>query len=321
VRNRAERDTRFPRVSEALASFDSVVAIPLAARGRVIGSLSMHRVESEPLTEDALQFMQLLAFQTAQALERVMLYEAELAARVKADDANRAKSEFLAAMSHELRTPLNAIGGYAELIDMGVRGPVTQQQHDDLRRITASQQHLLSIINDILNFSRVDAGKIDFYFASICVADILESVAHMIEPQAAARGLTLIVDDCPRDLAVWADKPKVDQILLNLLSNAVKFTSAGEVRLSCRVDDERRVTIEVSDSGMGIAPDQIDRIFEPFVQVGRSLTNTREGAGLGLAISRELARGMHGDITAQSAIGTGSTFRLTLPLSSGSSAD
>jgi PAS domain S-box-containing protein len=230
-----------------------------------------------------------------------------------ADEANRAKGEFLAAMSHELRTPLNAIGGYTDLLVMGVRGSVTQEQVDDLQRIKRSQQHLLGIINDILNFSRMEAGQITYEYSAVPLSSVIESVGHMIEPQAAAKDLKLVVQSCPPNVVAWADKSKVEQILLNLLANAVKFTNEGAVTLNCGRHDGQSVEITVSDTGVGIPSDQLERIFEPFVQVGRSLSGGHQGTGLGLAISRDMARAMGGDISVSSEIGKGSQFRLTLP--------
>ena len=231
------------------------------------------------------------------------------------DEANRAKSEFLAAMSHELRTPLNAIGGYTDLLSMGIRGPVTQEQLDDLTRIKRSQQHLLGIINAILNFSRMEAGQITYEYSAVPLSDVIENVGHMIEPQVLTKNLELGgVGECPPDAVAWADKSKVEQILLNLLSNAVKFTNEGAITIECAQHDQERVGITVKDTGVGIPSDQLERIFEPFVQVGRSLTHghQHQGTGLGLAISRDLARGMGGDIVVSSELGKGSQFRLTL---------
>jgi len=231
----------------------------------------------------------------------------------EAEAANRAKSQFLAAMSHELRTPLNAIGGYAELMELGLSGPVTAQQREQLERIRRSQQHLLGIINDILNFSRVEAGQLTYDVRPVPLHEVVDSVVHMIAPQARAKGLRLDVPACGPALVALADPAKVEQILLNLLSNAVKFTEpGGMVRLSCSgVAD--RVALAVRDTGSGIPADQLEEIFEPFVQVGRTLTSMREGTGLGLAISRDLARAMQGDITVASTVGEGSTFTLSLP--------
>jgi PAS domain S-box-containing protein len=227
--------------------------------------------------------------------------------------ANRAKAQFLAAMSHELRTPLNAIGGYAELLELGLRGPVTEGQREDLARIRRSQQHLLSVINDILNFSRIEAGQLTYDFGQVRVYEVIDSVMHMVAPQARAKGLAFDRMACPPDVVAWADRAKLEQVLLNLVSNAVKFTPrGGTVSIGCS-DSSEGVTLTVRDTGIGIPADQLAAIFEPFVQVGRSLTNPGEGAGLGLAISRDLARAMRGDITVESTLGVGSTFTVTLP--------
>ncbi|HUQ98969.1 MAG TPA: PAS domain-containing sensor histidine kinase [Gemmatimonadaceae bacterium] len=229
------------------------------------------------------------------------------------DEANRAKSDFLAAMSHELRTPLNAIGGYTELLAMGVRGPVNKEQVEDLQRIKRSQQHLLGIINDILNFSRIEAGQATYDLTAVPLADVIDGVSQMILPQAVGKGLKLEVRECPSTVVAWADKSRVEQILLNLLSNALKFTQEGSVTVDCDWQHPQRVAITVTDTGVGIPVDEIERIFEPFVQVGRSLTQPHEGTGLGLAISRDLARAMGGDILVTSVVEHGSQFRLILP--------
>jgi signal transduction histidine kinase len=230
-----------------------------------------------------------------------------------AEVANRAKSEFLAAMSHELRTPLNAIGGYAELMQLGLGGPITDEQRSYLARIRTSQQHLLGIISDLLNYSRIESGQVTYDLVTIPVSDLVDKVLPLLEPQAAAKGITLDRPACPDDLAVVGDRPKADQIMLNLLSNAVKFTpNGGHVTVVC-ADAGDNVTIAVRDTGPGIPVENQAEIFEPFVQLGRSLTSTHEGTGLGLAISRDLSRAMNGDVTVESVVGKGSTFTLTLP--------
>jgi PAS domain S-box-containing protein len=234
--------------------------------------------------------------------------------RQRADEANRAKSQFLASMSHELRTPLNAIGGYTDLLSMELSGPLTALQLEQLRRIKRSQEHLLGIINDILNFSRIEAGQLTYELGPVAIHKVVDSVAAMILPQARSKGVTLDFRDCDERIVAWADRPKVEQIVLNLVSNAVKFTDAGgKITVSCKDEVEGSVRIRVHDTGSGIPQDQLDAIFEPFVQVGRTLTSHREGAGLGLAISRDLARAMGGDLTVTSKLGVGSEFTLSLP--------
>ena len=237
-------------------------------------------------------------------------------ARAEAVAANTAKSDFLAAMSHELRTPLNAIAGHAQLMDMGVHGPVTEAQHNALERIVRSEQHLLSLINDVLNFAKMEAGRIEYNVKDLSLAEIVSAVKPMIEPQLDSMGLRYETR-VPEDIRVMGDAEKLRQILLNLLSNAIKFTERGG-RIT--VDTPRRldmpegvVWLRVTDTGIGIPRDKQDMIFDPFVQVHRNLTSTTEGTGLGLAISRDLARGMDGDLRVRSMEGMGSMFTLSLP--------
>jgi PAS domain S-box-containing protein len=234
--------------------------------------------------------------------------------RAEADAANKVKAEFLAAMSHELRTPLNAISGYAQLMQLGLSGPLTGEQHEQLARIQSSQQHLLGIINDILNFSRLEAGGLVYDVKKVPISAAASFVLTMIAPQAEKKGLNIRIGDCPADLSAMADRPKLEQIILNLFSNAVKFTEpGGKIELSCAADGNN-VRVLVKDTGVGVATDQQEMIFAPFAQVGRSLASPMEGTGLGLAISRDLARAMGGDLTIESAVDEGSTFILTLPL-------
>jgi PAS domain S-box-containing protein len=257
-----------------------------------------------------------------QAIElEARTHEAEDARRV-ATEANRGKSEFLAAMSHELRTPLNAIGGYADLLTMGLSGSVTTQQIEQLTRIKRSQEYLLGLINDLLNFSRIEAGQISYDLGPVPLNEVIDGVLLLVGPQLDAKALRLEVIAAPAGVIARADRARVEQIVLNLLSNALKFTdTGGEITVMCEMLDGDRVATRVRDTGCGISEHHLQIIFEPFVQVGRSLTSTGQGTGLGLAISRDLARGMNGDITVESTVDVGSTFTLTLPSMGSEAAD
>jgi PAS domain S-box-containing protein len=242
-----------------------------------------------------------------EASERALADARRVAA---AETANRTKSEFLAAMSHELRTPLNAIGGYAELLTMGLGGPVSGDQTEYLERIRRSQQHLLGIINDILNFSRIEAGQVLYEIEKVPVAEVVGAVVPMIIPQAEAKGLK-VEQRTKASIKVKADRGKLEQVLLNLLSNATKFTNEGSIEIST-FEEGDRAGIRVRDTGIGVPADKLNSIFEPFVQVGRSLTTPHEGTGLGLAISRDLTKAMGGELLVESELGKGTTFSISL---------
>ena len=303
--------------------FCSYMVVPLKARAKLLGAVTFISAnDRQRYTPKDLLFAEDLAGRAAMAVDNARLYqeaqeakEEAVAAVARAALADRAKTDFLATMSHELRTPLNAIAGYAELLELGMRGPITDQQREAIARIRRSEQHLLGIVNDILMFAKTETGRVPLTLESTAISVALDSVRFLIEPLLAANEIRLTQDDCAEQLAVVADRDRLNQILVNLLSNAVKFSSrGGEVRISCTVK-EHLVAIHVADDGHGIAADKLEEIFEPFVQLSSGLTRTAEGSGLGLAISRELARLMGGDVTVQSELGKGSTFTLTLPMS------
>jgi PAS domain S-box-containing protein len=229
------------------------------------------------------------------------------------ETASRTKTEFLTAMSHELRTPINATMGYADLLLMEIGGGLSEQQREYVARVRGSQEHLLAIINDLLNYGRIEAGQLHYEIGPAPLRELVDKVFPMVQPQAVAKGLTLSMHPCPSGLLVQVDRIKAEQIILNLLSNAVKFTPAGgHVSVGCVLAGGiGRIMVE--DDGPGIPVEKHEAIFAPFVQLGRSLTSGHEGTGLGLAISRDLARAMNGDITVESAPGKGSRFTLALP--------
>jgi PAS domain S-box-containing protein len=293
--------------------FKSAIVVPLATASKVLGAITVVSAESgRKYTEDDLGFLSELARRAALAVENSRLHKAEQDARRAAEAANEAKTQFLAVMSHELRTPLNAIGGYAELLLMGIRGALSEDQRADLERIQRSQRNLLSLINDILNYAKLEGGHVEFIMGPVPLHSLLADLESLITPQLRARNLTYDYTACDANLTVWGDAEKVRQILLNLLSNAIKFTEpGGTIAIACS-DKDDMVSIVVRDTGVGIPADRLSSVFEPFVQLERRLTSNHEGTGLGLAISRDLARGLGGELTARSELGVGSEFELRL---------
>jgi signal transduction histidine kinase len=233
--------------------------------------------------------------------------------RAAADAANRTKSEFLAAMSHELRTPLNAIAGYTDLLDTGVYGGLDERQRGALERIRRNQHHLLALINNVLNFSRLEAGRIDLDIRPVPIEETVRDLHVLIEPQLRTQQLDYEFAGCDAGEAALGDREKIEQILLNLITNAIKFTPpGGRITITCDAAGDT-VAITVRDTGRGVPADRLAAIFEPFIQIDAVHTRESGGVGLGLSISRDLARLMDGDVTAASRVGEGSTFTLTLP--------
>ena len=318
----------------------SYLAVPVLARsGEVIGGLFFGHGQPNVFTDRAERLVVGVASWASVAMDNARLYTTvrrELEARQRseaaaerareaADAANRAKAEFLAAMSHELRTPLNAIAGYAQLMEIGVPEPLSATHREYLGRIQRSQNHLLRLINQVLSYARLEAGRVEYDLREVTGNEMLELIEPFVRPQVTAKSLVYkcVFPDSP--LRVRTDPEKVVQILINLVSNAVKFTHpGGRVTLSAaqaegrslttdRPGHENAVVFRVADTGMGIPAERLEDIFEPFVQVDGTLTREEGGAGLGLSISRDLARGMGGELTVVSTLGQGSVFSLVLP--------
>jgi len=324
------------RILRALG-LGSLLVVPLIAHGRLRGAITfVNPIGAAPYTSDDVVLAEDLAARCANLLDGARRYDDGRLARIGADTArddaelaNEAKGTALTSMSHELRTPLNAILGYTELLTLGMKGPVSADQTEALSRIRRAGMHLLGLINDVLRVARLRESQASFLITDVPVSEVLDAAGYMVAPLAVAQRLELARVPCPSTLSMHADRDKVLQILLNLLANAIRFTApGGRVILAATPVDRRRtesapplapptaalpVKLSVSDTGRGIAPEQLQAIFEPFVQVGARLAGKDEGTGLGLAISRDLARGMGGDLTVESRLGVGSIFTLTVP--------
>jgi signal transduction histidine kinase len=310
----AEWEERYPRIAPIIGAvhLSAYAGLPLTFGGRVLGVVSFNFPEARTFTSDQRGMLLAFAAQCAQALERARLFSAEQRARMDAESATRAKSDFLAVMSHELRTPLTSILGYEELLADGISGPVTDLQRQQLSRIEASALHLLGLIDELLTLSRLETGHETVQLGAVHVAGLLDAAATLVAPLAAARRLTVTIEPCPSDLTVVTDVVKLRQVLVNLLSNAVKFTERGTVTLGARIEADSLV-LDVRDTGIGIAAEHLERIFEPFWQIEQHSTRRAGGTGLGLSVSRRLTQLLGGTITVESTVGKGSVFRVRVP--------
>jgi len=278
------------------------------------GTYRWHLVRADPMRDSGGRIVQWFGC-TADIEDQKRLESALDDALADAQRANKSKADFLAMMSHELRTPLNAIAGYTQLMIDGIPTPATDAQQNFLRRIIKSQQHLLGLIDAVLTQAKIEAGKISYRITDVMAHEILEVIDPLTAPQRAAKKLTYDCEGCDGKLQFRADREKVVQILLNVLSNAAKFTPpGGSITVSTSKPSDRVGAFSVRDTGIGMSEEQLRIVFEPFVQFDSTLARESTGTGLGMPISRELARGMGGDLVATSEPGVGSTFTLSLPL-------
>jgi signal transduction histidine kinase len=295
------------------AGLRALLALPLLRETHLVGALAVLRRTPGQFPPETVGLLRAFATQSAIAIQNARLFlEIEAKGR-QLEVASQHKSQFLANMSHELRTPLNAILGYTELIGDGIYGEVPQRMREVLERVNASGRHLLGLINDILDLSKIEAGQLRLVLGDYAMADVVQSVAASAEPLAAAKSLELAVSMAPDLPAGRGDGRRLTQVLLNLVGNAIKFTDAGRVSLTAEVAGEAFV-VSVTDTGPGIAPGEQERIFEEFQQAETTIRRAKGGTGLGLAISRRIVEMHGGRLWVESTVGEGSTFTFTVPI-------
>jgi signal transduction histidine kinase len=292
---------------------ETMMVAPLVAGNRTVGTLSVYRdITAGAFSQTDLDFLVGLGRQAAIAIENSRLFDEAQSARAAAEQANRAKSTFLANMSHELRTPLNAIIGFTRIVRRKAEGALPEKQTDNLDKVLSSAEHLLSLINTVLDIAKIEAGRMDVQASNFDISALADLCANTATPLLKPN-VRLLKDVDPSLGLVHSDQDKIKQVVLNLLSNAAKFTHEGKIVLKMRRKGENLV-VNVADSGIGISEDALGRIFEEFQQADTSTTRQYGGTGLGLAISRNLARLLGGDLSAASEVGKGSTFTLTVPI-------
>jgi PAS domain S-box-containing protein len=287
--------------------------IPLVSGGRLLGKFMLYFDAPRALGDDETELARMIAGTIAFAITRMRDQQSVHEAKEEAERASEAKSQFLGIMSHELRTPLNAVLGYTELLLLEIRGPINAQQREQLERIQLSTRHQLGLVEELLAYTRLEAGREEPRLIVTDVRRVIADVAELVRPEADAKGLRLVVCMPDTPLPLLTDPARLRQVVLNLAGNATKYTGRGRVELRAHFDDEHFV-LEVSDTGPGIPADKVDYIFEPFARVDESRTRNTSGTGLGLAIARRLAELLGGEIGVRSGLGEGSTFTLRLPI-------
>jgi signal transduction histidine kinase len=307
----------FPRLSQRFSQYGSALYTPMMREGRPIGAIAVLRPETGPFSDKAITLLQTFSDQAVITIENVRLFNEIQEKSRQLEVANRHKSEFLANMSHELRTPLNAIIGFSEVLDERYFGELNPKQAEYVKDIHGSGKHLLQLINDILDLSKIEAGRMELEVGDFDLPAALQNAMTLVRERAQRHGIALGLDVDPTLGSFRADERKFKQIMLNLLSNAVKFTpEGGKVSVAAKLNGSA-VEVSVSDTGVGIAPEDQAIVFEEFRQVGRDYTRKAEGTGLGLALTRRFVELHGGAISLSSALGKGSTFTFTLPIRHG----
>jgi len=314
LRQEQEFATRGMRPILFRLGYQSLLAVPLLFEQKIMGALTIYRRQTGSFEPEIVNLLQTFATQSVLAIQNARLFrEIEDKGR-QLEAANRHKSEFLANVSHELRTPLNAIIGFSEVLGERLFGELNEKQAEYTEDILSSGRHLLSLINDILDLSKIEAGRMDLEVTTFYLPDAIENALLLVRERASRHGIKLdrIIDDHLGDFT--GDERKVKQVLVNLLSNAVKFTpEGGKIQVRAGLDDGS-LKISVSDTGVGIAPEDHEAIFEEFRQVGSNYAQKREGTGLGLSLTRKFVEMHGGKIWVESELGKGSTFTFTLPI-------
>jgi signal transduction histidine kinase/CheY-like chemotaxis protein len=317
------KETSYPsRLRDAFirAGYRAVLVVPLLRENRIIGALSVTRKAPGPFAPEVVELLKTFASQSAMAIQNARLFR-EIAEKGKQlEVASQLKSQFLANMSHELRTPLNAIIGVTEMLHEDALDLKREDELEPLERVLRAARHLLALINDILDLSKIEAGKMDIHIESFAIAPLVEDVVQTVGTMAAKNGNNVVVNCAPGIGTMNADQTRIRQALLNLASNANKFTEHGTVTFDARRATEGArewVTLAVTDTGIGLTPGQMGKLFQEFVQADASTTRKYGGTGLGLAISRRFCQMMGGDITVASEPGRGSTFTIRLPAEAG----
>ncbi|HKH94868.1 MAG TPA: GAF domain-containing sensor histidine kinase [Gemmatimonadaceae bacterium] len=312
IRNASADPSALPALAKRLG-FKAIEVLPLFGDdGQTIGALGLMFRQRRTAKPRQAHLVELTAALVVSALTQGRRRQAAESQRAAAEASGRAKVQLIAHMSHELRTPLQSIAGYIELLRMAAPEPLTSSQAYLLDRMLDGEQILVHVVDDLITFSRLETGHLNYELGAVSVREALRVTEAIVAPLAHARGVRLKVDECAADLWVHGDDAKVKQVLVNLATNAVKFTNRdGDVFLACEVKHDD-VLLHVSDTGAGIPSDQLSEIFEPYVQLDTPLLDSSGGSGLGLAISREFAAAMHGDLTVSSTVGLGSTFTFRL---------